>query len=275
MIDKLVVAPAASKNIAVIGGGPAGMKAAMELHDRGHKVTLFEAADALGGAIKHADYVDFKWPLKKFKDYLIHQIAKRDIVVRLNTKVTPELLKGKNYDVILAALGAQPIKPPIPGIDNERVVSANDAFINPDALGKNVVVIGGGEVGVEAGMVLAKKGHNVTVLELRDMLAADATIIHYRSMFEEAWEALDTFRYILNACCYAIKGNEVIYTDKNGEEKVIQADSVVVSTGMKANKAEALEFYGIADRFYMIGDCKKPATVQQAMRSAFSVAVTI
>lgn len=275
MIDKLVVAPTISKNVAIIGGGPAGMKAAMDLYDRGHKVTLYEATDALGGAIKHSDYVDFKWPLKNFKNYLINQVEKRNITVHLNTTITPVMIKEQNYDVVMAALGAQPVKPSIPGINSEHVVFATEAFIKPEALGKDVVVIGGGEVGVEAEMNLAKKGHNVTVLEMRDTLAADTTLIHYRSMFEAAWEELDNFKYILNVRCSGINKNEVIYIDANGDKKFIKADSVVVSVGMKAKKAEALEFYGAADRFYMIGDCKKPATIQQAMRSAFSIASTI
>ena len=73
--------PTGVKSIAVIGGGPGGMRTAMYLADRGHKVTLFEATDQLGGAIRHADYIPFKWTLKDYKDYLIAQVAKRDIRV--------------------------------------------------------------------------------------------------------------------------------------------------------------------------------------------------
>lgn len=274
-IHKLVLAPSKEKNIAVIGGGPAGMKAAIDLYDRGHKVTLYEALDTLGGLIRHSDYVDFKWPLKNYKNYLIHQVAKRDITVRLNTKATPDLIKQNNYDTIIAALGASPAKPPISGVDNNYVIFATDAFMASDSLGKNIVVIGGGEVGVEAGMHLAKKGHNVTVLEMRDILAADSTLIHYRTMFEEAWRAIPDFHYILNARCSAIADHFVTYFDKDNVEHSIEADHVVISTGMIPHKDEALDFYGCADRFYMIGDCKQPATVQQAIRSAFSVASTI
>jgi len=275
LMDQLISPPGASKKVAVVGGGPAGMKAAVELYDRGHQVTLYEETETLGGAIKHSDYVGFKWPLKNFKDYLIRQVGKRDIAVCLNTKATPELIQSKGFDVVIAALGATSVKPPISGIDGEHVVNATEAFENPDALGKEIVVIGGGEVGVEAGIYLAQKGHNVTVLEMRDMLAADTTMMHYRSMFEETWESLDNFRYILNACCSAIKGKEVMYRDEDGVEHTLKADHVVVSAGMKANKREALDFYGSADRFYMIGDCRKPATIQYAMRSAFSTASTI
>jgi NADPH-dependent 2,4-dienoyl-CoA reductase/sulfur reductase-like enzyme len=275
MIDRLVVEPEDSKNIAVIGGGPAGMKAAIELYDRGHKVTLYEASDSLGGMIKHSDFVDFKWPLKNFKNYLIYQVNKRDINIILSTKATPELIKSLNYDVVITALGANPAIPPIKGVDNDYVVFATDAFTYPEKTGKEVVVVGGGEVGVEAGMFLAKKGHNVTVLEMRDELAADTTLIHYRETFKEAWEAIPTFGYIVNAKCTEIADNKVVYTDKDGNEKYIKADSVVISAGMKAKKAEALGFYGSAESFYMIGDCKKPATVQQAMRSSYSTASRI
>ncbi len=274
-IDKMVEQPTEIKKIAVIGGGPAGMKSAMELHDRGHDVTIYEATDALGGMIKHADYVDFKWPLKNFKAYLIHQVEKRDIRVHLSTKMTPELIKSQGYDVVIAAVGAEPSNPPIPGIDSAHVVHATQALETQQGLGKNVVVIGGGEVGVETGMHIAKKGHNVTVLEMRGELAADTTLIHYRSMFEEAWEATENFGYILNACCTGINENEVTYMDSDGNEHAIQADSVIISAGMKARKDEALEFYDCAKGFYMIGDCKKPATIQEVMRSAFSTSSRI
>ena len=142
-------------------------------------------------------------------------------------------------------------------------------------MGKNVVVIGGGEVGVEVGMHLASHGAEVTVIEMQNELAADATLIHYRSMFEDAWNALDNFSSILGATCTAITDNSVSYRDFNGKEHSLKADSVVISTGMKARSDLAMLFYGTAKEFYMIGDCKKPGTIEQAMRTAFSTAVRI
>jgi len=275
MVETLARKPSQTQKIAIIGGGPAGMKAAIDLYDRGHDVTIYEATDQLGGAIKHADYVDFKWPLRDFKKYLIHQIIKRDIVVNYNTVATPEMIKYENYDSVITAIGAEPAKPRIPGIEKRNVYYAVDAILNPDCLGKDVVVIGGGEVGVEAGMVLASKGHNVTVLEMREKLAADSAPTHYRSMFESAWEVLPEFHSIVNARCTSITDACVNYIDSNGKENSISVDNIVISAGMTAKKDEALSFYGIADRFYMIGDCRKPATVQQAMRSAYATASTI
>ena len=261
--------------IAVIGGGPAGMKTAMDLCDRGHKVTLYEAEDHLGGAIYHADFVPFKWTLRDFKQYLIHQVEKRPIDVKLNTRATPEMVQAEGFDMVISALGASPAKPPIPGLDKPHVMVATESMIHPETVGHNVVVIGGGEVGVEAGMNLAQKGHEVTVLEMTHMLAPESTAIHYYSMFKDAWEKLPGFHSVVKATDTAVEDDKVTYLDAEGVEHAIPCDSVVISLGMRAKTDEALAFSSTADRFAIIGDCKKPATVQQAMRQAYAVAHSI
>ena len=264
-----------SMRIAVIGGGPAGMKAAMELSDRGHKVTLYEADDHLGGAIYHADFVEFKWTLRDFKNYLIHQVEKRPIEVKLNTRATPEIIQAEGYDMIISALGASPAKPPIPGLDKPHVMVATESMIHPEKVGHNVVVIGGGEVGVEAGMNLAAKGHEVTVLEMTHMLAPESTAIHYYSMFQDAWQKLPGFHSVVKATVTGVEDDKVTYKDADGVEHAIPCDNVVISLGMRAKMDEALAFSGIADRFAIIGDCKKPATVQQAMRQAYAISHSV
>ena len=261
--------------IAVIGGGPAGMKTAMDLCDRGHKVTLYEAEDHLGGAIYHADFVPFKWTLRDFKQYLIHQVEKRPIDVKLNTRATPEMVQAEGFDMVISALGASPAKPPIPGLDKPHVMVATESMIHPETVGHNVVVIGGGEVGVEAGMNLAQKGHEVTVLEMTHMLAPESTAIHYYSMFKDAWEKLPGFHSVVKATVTTVEDDRVTYLDAEGVEHAIPCDSVVISLGMRAKTDEALAFSSTADRFAIIGDCKKPATVQQAMRQAYAVAHSI
>ena len=261
--------------IAVIGGGPAGMKTAMDLCDRGHKVTLYEAEDHLGGAIYHADFVPFKWTLRDFKQYLIHQVEKRPIDVKLNTRATPEMVQAEGFDMVISALGASPAKPPIPGLDKPHVMVATESMIHPETVGHNVVVIGGGEVGVEAGMNLAQKGHEVTVLEMTHMLAPESTAIHYYSMFKDAWEKLPGFHSVVKATVTAVEDDRVTYLDAEGVEHAIPCDSVVVSLGMKPLTDEALSFYGSADRFALVGDCRKSATVEQAMRSAYAVSHSV
>ncbi len=134
------------------------------------------------------------------------------------------------------------------------------------------MVIGGGEVGVETALYIAKKGHHTTVVEMRDQLSADSTAIHYYSMFKEAWEAEPNFHGITGVKVAAIGPDSVSYTDKEGATHSIPADSVVMCAGRVPRQDEALAFYGAAPEFYMIGDCKKPASVQQLNRHAWSVA---
>ena len=157
---------------------------------------------------------------------------------------------------------------------NVRAVVRNALKIG-DKIGKNVVIIGGGEVGVETGMFLAQKGRNVTVIEMRDELAADSTATHYRSMFEEAWKAIDNFHYVLNASAKQISKDHVTYTDKDGNDHDLPADSVILSVGMRSKSEEALSFYGKGREFWMVGDCKKPGTIQTTNRSAYGAAVNI
>ena len=274
-VDRYIGKPATEKKkVAVIGGGPGGMRTALFLNDRGHDVTIYEAEDTLGGAIRHADYVPFKWTLRDYKNYLIHQVEKRGITVRLNTRATPEIL-GDEYDAVIAAVGAQPIIPRIPGADGKNVTVATDAIMHREKLGHNVVIIGGGEVGVETGMFLAQNGHEVTVIEMRDELAADTTFMHYRSMFQAAWEAIPDFHFVLNATAKEITADHVTYTDKDGVDHDIPADSVVLSVGMRSKTDEALSFYGAGQAFWMVGDCKKPGTIQTTNRMAYGAAMNI
>ena len=274
-VDRYLVTPVKEqKNIAIIGGGPGGMRSALFLADRGHRVTIFEAESQLGGAIRHADYVDFKWTLRDYKNYLIFQVKKKGINVVLNTRVTPDMIQDR-YDVVIAAVGAQPIMPKLPGVEGDNVMVATEAIMHSEKVGSRVVVIGGGEVGVETGMFLAQQGRDVTVIEMRDELAADTTFIHYRSMFQAAWEAIPSFHYVLNATAKEISASQVVYTDQGGQEHTLPADTVVLSVGMRAKSDEALSFYGAAPRFYMIGDCKQPGTIQTTNRNAYAVSVSI
>ena len=126
----------------------------------------------------------------------------------MNTRVTPDMIEDQ-YDVVIAAVGAEPVVPKIPGADGANVTIATDAIMNSEKIGRNVVIIGGGEVGVETGMFLAQQGREVTVVEMRDELAADTTFMHYRSMFQAAWEAIPSFHYVLNATAKEITADHV------------------------------------------------------------------
>lgn len=259
------------RNIAVIGGGPAGMAAARYGRLAGHRVTLFEQQPILGGQLFHTEFPSFKWPLERYKQFMIRQMERLDVDVRLNTTATPELIEAENYDVVIAATGAHPVRPRIPGADQPGVWLALEVYGQEEKLGHEVIVVGGSETGTETGMYLAENGHHVTVLTRRDKLASDATPVHYYDILKEAWERLDQFQFLLQANTTQITPRSVTYLDPEGREHTLQGDSVVVCGGMESNREEALAFEHICRRFYLIGDARNPKNVQQCNRQAFGV----
>jgi len=274
-VNRMIDAVTVSKKVAIIGGGPAGMKAAIVAAERGHKVTLYEKNYFLGGQLYHADFASFKWPLRDFKDYLIRQVNKAGVEVLLSTEATPGMIKAKGYDAVLIAAGADPVIPDIPGADGANVWTPLSVYGNQQALGANVVVIGGAEIGVETGMYLAENGHKVTVLTRQKELAPDATPIHYAEILRAAWEALGNFSYVTEATTTRITAKNVTYVDAKGKAQSIKTDSVVVSAGSRPRQDEAMKFYGSAGRFFIIGDCREVGNVQKCMRSAFATASLI
>ena len=277
----LVPASTTPKKVAVIGGGCAGMRCALYLVDRGHSVTLYEKSDKLGGQLIHADFSSFKWPLKEYKDYLIAQVEKKGIDIKMNTTATPEMIAREEFDAVIAALGATPKFPPVPGLVDENgnategVFDPISVYGNEDKLGKDVVVIGGGEIGMETAMYLAENGHNVTILSRQRKFAAEADRVHYYSMFADAWAAMPNLTAIKRATTTAAGNGAVTYTDKKGESHTISCDSIVACGGMEAAQDEALGFADVVDTFIVIGDNEGSGNVQTATRSAFAAAARI
>ena len=257
------------------------MRAALYLKERGHSVTLFEKTGKLGGQLIHADYSSFKWPLRDYKDYLIAQLEKCRVEVRLNTAATPEMIQEEGFDAVIAAMGAVPKLPPVPGLTDdsgkavEGVYDPIEVYGREQELGKKVVVIGGGEIGMETAMYLAENGHEVTILSRQRKFAADADRVHYYSMFADAWSKMDNLTPVKRATTTAVAPGQVTYTDKNGESHTITCDSIVACGGMAPAQEEALAFADAADTFLIIGDNETTGNVMTATRSAFAAAMRI
>lgn len=270
-LNNLITPTQDVKKVAVIGGGPAGMYAALTASKRGHEVTLYEATNHLGGAINFAVHVPFKRSLTNFRNYLVNQIEKSSVQVCLGVKVDKEMLEDKGYDAVITAIGAMPIVPPIKGVESARF--AIDVYGKEETLGEQVIIIGGGQVGCESALHLAKKGKQVTVIEMGKEIIPDASITHRGEILAEMSKE-PNLTFIMEAKCIAIT-NEGIRYEKVGEIFNLEAQSVILATGMKAKTEEVNTFVDCSPYFTLAGDCLRARTVEMAVREGYFAAINL
>ena len=264
--------PRSKKTVLIAGGGIAGMQAALTAADRGHKVILCEKTSRLGGVLLCEDKVPFK---KHLSDYLARQallISRAAIDVRLNTEVTPETAMSFRPDAIIAALGARPVKPGIPGIEGAGVLGAEDAYVNPDKCGKKVVILGGGLVGLELGIFLGQLGREVTILEILDHFTVNERSLHTLALMTQMEQYGVNSR--LNVKVSKITGSAVEASGSDGKLE-FAADTVIYATGQAPFVDEAFALNDCAGEFYQIGDCVAPGNIMNATHTAFAAACDI
>jgi 2,4-dienoyl-CoA reductase-like NADH-dependent reductase (Old Yellow Enzyme family)/thioredoxin reductase len=254
--------PTKPKKVLVAGGGPGGMQAALTAAGRGHSVILCEKSDALGGALKSEQGIPFKSDLYGFIATKKRQLELAGVEVRLNTEVTPELAEKIKPDALIVAVGATPIVPPLPGIDGDNVIVANDLYRNRDKVGKKAVVLGGGLVGCETAVHLAREGKDVTVVEMLPDVCMDANGRHRPLLVAELNKSV--------TCRTGLRGVRVtkdglVCADKDGRELTLEADTIICSVGQRALRPAADALRDCAPEVVELGDCVKPAQVTQAV----------
>ncbi|WP_298190028.1 FAD-dependent oxidoreductase [uncultured Pseudomonas sp.] len=312
--QKVILPAAQPQHIVVVGAGPAGLEAARLASLRGHRVTLLERSNRLGGTLFFAALA---YPENgALLDNLVHQVGQLPIDVRLNVNVTPELLLQLGADQVLVANGARRAAPDIPGADLKHVWSGDElrrlmtgdradeiakaklsltqrammkagsmtgATNSADALkqlsklwmplGKQVVIIGGGLVGLELAEFLLERGRRVTVLEPDTHLGRELSIVR-------RWRVLDNLRQhdvplLTQVQIQRIDAQTVHYLDKDGQPQQASADSVVLALGAGPDSSLADELASSGLPIHRLGDSQALGYIEGALRSATEVALAL
>jgi 2,4-dienoyl-CoA reductase-like NADH-dependent reductase (Old Yellow Enzyme family)/thioredoxin reductase len=271
---RLQIAPPVQRKqkVLVVGGGVGGMYAAITAAQRGHSVRLVEKTDRLGGLLWFTEEDCHKKDLAAYRDCLVARCASAGVKVVYNTAVNRAYIQQYAPDSVILAIGAEPAMPPIPGL----AVFAHHAlwaYQNPDKLGQKIVMIGSGLTGVECAMHLGEKyGRTVTVLGRSAAYAQDAYPSHR--------EAIDLFLpdtvTIKNGVTVTeVRPHGVTYRARNGRSVEVEADTVLYAVGMCAKKAEVQELLKAHPNTRVIGDCKTPGRVLDAVRDGLFAAYDI
>ncbi|MEE8174879.1 MAG: FAD-dependent oxidoreductase [Dehalococcoidia bacterium] len=261
-----------SKKVLVVGGGPGGMEAARVASLRGHKVTLFEGDDELGGQLLLASKPPFKDAIDALRRYLADQVAKLGVELRLRERFTADLLDQFKPDVVVLAAGVIPFVPQIPGVDGKQVLLATEVLAGAKT-GERVAVIGGELVGCETAAYLAEQGKRVTILRRGPALATKVGP-SVRGPLLRGLEAKGVS--ILTGVEYEeITEAGVIVRTKEGERTIVEADTVVLAAGAKPNTELLASIEGKVPQVFCVGDCVEPRGIREAMEDGYRVSLAL
>ena len=275
-------APEARK-VCVVGGGIAGLKAAHTAAERGHQVILFEQEAQLGGQLIFSDTDTYKTDIRRYKNNMVKRVLDHpNIEVRLNCRATPELVEKEAPYAVIASVGAHTRVPDIPGADRENVLPVLDAYRHPEKLGSRVILVGSGLTACEVALHLRRTGKQVVIVGRRERIC-------YHERFDRLPTALyspiptflDWFEeqnIAVHNSCEAVEVTDeglVIRDLVTGREQTIAGDSVVLASGMKAERAQADAFRDTAPYFAAAGDCIRPKKIRDAVSTAYWAAMEI
>ena len=266
--------PTGVRNVLVIGGGISGLYAAATAAERGHKVTLVEKADKLGGQLWFTEIDTHKESLLRYRDSVIARCKRCGVNFILGTEVDEAYIEKASPDAVICAVGSHPFVPPIKGIE-EYAEHALYGYSHPEAVkNQKVVIIGGGAIGCESGYFFASEwGADVTVLEALPQMMKDSFPSQKAALFPR----IDKVGMHL---CNSVQIEEitpdgVAYTDEDGKRVNAVADLVLYACGSRSNSDITDRFRGIIPWYVVTGDAKMARTVKMATYEGFCAAMDI
>ncbi|HBT20817.1 MAG TPA: hypothetical protein DEA47_05605 [Peptococcaceae bacterium] len=258
--------------VLVVGGGPCGMEAAIISAKRGHSVILCEKEGELGGLLKDVVVPDYKYDIKRLLNYLKYMVYHTDnIEIRLHTEVTPELVQEISPDIVFVATGSRDFIPDFPGSDRPNVVSGIEVYAGRQEVGQKIVVAGGGLLGCETALMLAKQGKEVTVVEKLDTIAYDVEPLTQMTLKEMMAE--QNVKILTGTALDSVTDEGAVIIDREFNKTILPMDNLVVALGRKPNKEAVEKLMGTAPQVIPIGDCLEAGDLADCIQQAFVYAV--
>lgn len=289
------------KSIMVVGAGPAGLEFARVATLRGHKVTIYEKSDKLGGYLNLASNYPrlYTRELMNISRWLSREVDSMGIRIELNTEVTDQLIRERKPDAVILATGARETVPEIPGINGPSVVALDEVLSGKKTVGKRVAVVGG-KYGAELAISLGREGRempepgfnkyhrqpgeralgvkheaklkDVTLIEEGPMVGWPPYSMITRFIVINEFLAEAGVKCLTETKVKEITDGQVKYVTREGDEQSIQVDTVVVATGRAANRDLYHKLVGQGVNLWEIGDCAGPEKVEKAIHTANYVA---
>lgn len=299
---ELEVQPAqVSKNVLVIGGGPAGMEVAALAAERGHRVTLWEKSHRLGGQVHYAAKPPGKADFASLIEYQAHRLYKAGVEVFLNRAATVEDVLAAAPDVVVVATGARPIPAPFPVAEGICVHQANDVLDGAVCAGRRVVVVGGGAVGCETAIFLAEQGtisaetlkflvvhqaeEPVVLQQLLNQSVREVTIVEMLKGIgrdiglSTRWGVMKQIKRlgikVLDQSKVVGVLPEGVLVETPEKQVTLPADTVVLALGARSENSLYEGLQGRVKELYLIGDAVKPRKITEAIAEACELGIKL
>jgi 2,4-dienoyl-CoA reductase-like NADH-dependent reductase (Old Yellow Enzyme family)/thioredoxin reductase len=261
------------KKVWVVGGGPAGLKAAEIAALRGHEVTVFEKDHQLGGRMRLAAIPPKKALLNDFLDYLGKRVRGLGVTVELDKEFTPHMVRTDEPDAVIVATGALPLFPDWKGVEESRALSVDDVLSQRVDVGKTVLVLGGGGIGAEVADFLSEMGKEVTLVEMLEEIASDLAVHMQHYLCERLAEKGVTI--LTSTKVKELGKGYALVEDASGTKKIGEFDAIILAVGSVTNDRIAHSLEGKVPELYVIGDASEPREALEALYEGEEIAMRI
>ncbi|MHB1808000.1 MAG: oxidoreductase [Solirubrobacteraceae bacterium] len=267
-------AAAAARHVMIVGSGPAGMEAARVARMRGHDVSIWERDRDLGGKLDVASRAPSKGEVLRFRDYQTELLRRLGVRIHTGVEVGAGEIADENPDVVIIAVGADPLIPPIPGIGGPDVIDAQEILLGRASIapGRRVAVIGGSATGCETAEFLAGSAAAVTILEMLPSAGRGIEQITRRRLMNDLRAA--GVEILTEAKVILIERGRVVYERPDGGEHAVEVDDIALAIGWRP-RGEALAGSLNGHETLILGDAREAADFVAAVNAGADAGLAV